>query len=158
MCKSINDLVHSLVKSITESYSTIEFKSRLSPLSLSAASLLSDSRLSPAELLSAEERYQGDEERIRADLTQLKSELIEIMCDEELSWTRRYNSYNLFSRCLVRIDLELKPAEIEVLVRELTNERPKWQSAAFYYTQVNDILYIQWERSSVTQSFFLDFK
>jgi len=91
--------------------------------------------LSPAERDLALDRHAKRAVQAKTAFVELKDELVTIMEDEKLSWTRRFNAYNLLSRCLVRLDLDLTPRDIEVLVKELTNERPKWQAAAFYYTQ-----------------------
>jgi hypothetical protein len=133
--KSINDLVQSLIKSINDNYYTIELDSRINPNALEASILLSSSRLTPEELMKSMKKCRKKKQENIEHFTALKNELVSMLSNETLTWTRRYHAYNLLSRCLIRLDMDLTATDIEALVNELTNERPKWQAAAFYYTQ-----------------------
>ena len=114
-----------LVKSLIDSYSTIELKSELNPDAIDIARSLNNVELGKNDFET--ERKKSLERHISKteDFVALKSELMKIMNDEKLTWTRRYNAYLIFSRFLLRLDLDLTTEDVEILVKELTNERPK---------------------------------
>lgn len=133
--KSVNDLVQDLVKSVIDSYSTIELNSQLNPAAIDIVRSLNNTETGQNDFEKEREKSLESQISKTEDFVELKSELMKIMNDEKLTWTRRFNAYLLFSRFLLRLDLDLSTEDVEILVKELTNERPKWQIIAFQMTQ-----------------------
>ena len=52
-------------------------------------------------------KRENEEKRNIESFKLLKTELISIMKDKKISWSRKRHCFDLLSRCLVRIDLDL---------------------------------------------------
>ena len=53
------------------------------------------------------QKRESEEKRNIESFKLLKTELISIMKDKKISWSRKRHCFDLLSRCLVRIDLDL---------------------------------------------------
>jgi len=67
-------------------------------------------------------KRENEEKRNIESFKLLKTELISIMKDKKISWSRKRHCFDLLSRCLVRIDLDLTQVRKNVFIREKYSE------------------------------------
>ena len=78
-----------------------------------AKQLCDEQNLSLSEIKEGKLRREKEEARNISSFKLLKSELIGIMKDKKISWSRKRHCFDLLSRCLVRIDFDLTQTEFQ---------------------------------------------
>ena len=80
-------------------------------------------------------KRENEEKRNIESFKLLKTELISIMKDKKISWSRKRHCFDLLSRCLVRIDLDLTQVRKNnfIFIREKYSEA---QNPTLYFRMI----------------------
>ena len=82
-----------------------------------AKKLCSESLLSEAEVDHQKSKRKKESTSTMDSFKLLKSELISVMRDKKISWSRKRHCFDLLSRLCVRIDMEISPVKFLIFAK-----------------------------------------